>query len=110
MIFDNLNFLQLFSISFVILCFFAGFGDMKPHNQAMGGTLDAIRERMKSIQAGATGTAVSHTSNFSSNGSMSHSRSSSSGDVGEDKALSGLQARMERLKAGGGLEFEITQR
>lgn len=70
----------------------------------MGGTLDAIRERMKSIQAGAT----TGTTNFSSNGS--HSRSSSSGDVGEDKALSGLQARMERLKAGGGLEYEITQR
>jgi cytoskeleton-associated protein 5 len=81
-----------------------GFGDLKPHNQAMGGTLDAIRERMKSIQAGAT----TGTTNFSSNGS--HSRSSSSGDVGEDKALSGLQARMERLKAGGGLEYEITQR
>ena len=87
-----------------------GFGDLKPHNQAMGGTLDAIRERMKSIQAGATGTTVSHSSTFSSNGSMSHSRSSSTGDVGEDKALSGLQARMERLKAGGGLEYEITQR
>ncbi|KAG0602469.1 hypothetical protein M758_10G016500 [Ceratodon purpureus] len=87
-----------------------GFDDLKPHNQAMGGTLDAIRERMKSIQAGTTGTTVTHSTTFSSNGTMSHSRSSSSGSLGEDKALSGLQARMERLKAGGGLEYEITQR
>ena len=64
---------------------------------------------MKSIQAGATGTTGTHSTNFPSNGTKSHSRSSST-DMGEDRALSGLQARMERLKAGGGLEYEITQR
>lgn len=74
----------------------------------MGGTLDAIRERMKSIQA-ATGTTGTHSTNISSNGTKSFSQSSST-DMGEDRALSGLQARMERLKAGGGLEYEITQR
>ncbi|KAG0567085.1 hypothetical protein KC19_7G108600 [Ceratodon purpureus] len=86
-----------------------GSGDSKYHNQAMGGTLDAIRERMKSIQAGATGTTGPHSTNFSTNGTKSHSRSSST-DMGEDRALSGLQARMERLKTGGGLEYEIAQR
>lgn len=77
----------------------------------MGGTLDAIRERMKSIQAAATGAG---NPNVSGNGTLS---SRSSGELvlpgglpSEDKALSGLQARMERLKTGGGLEFEITQR
>ncbi|XP_024396661.1 protein MOR1 [Physcomitrium patens] len=82
-----------------------GPGDLKPHNQAIGGTLDAIRERMKSIQAGAAGTTVTHSTNFSSNGSVSLSRTSSSGEIVEDRALSGLQARMERLKAGGGSEY-----
>lgn len=60
---------------------------------------------MKSIQAGAAGTTVTHSTNFSSNGSVSLSRTSSSGEIVEDRALSGLQARMERLKAGGGSEY-----
>lgn len=89
--------------TWIKLYFLTGPGDWKPHNQALGGTLDAIRERMKSIQAGATGTVVTHSTKSSSNGSVS--RTASSGEIVEDRALSGLQARMERLKAGGGPEY-----
>jgi cytoskeleton-associated protein 5 len=79
------------------------------------GTLDAIRERMKNIQAAAAGK-VPNSAQYS-NGSLQAVVSSrsldvasmesvSSGEMGqhpaphEDKALSGLQARMERLKSG----------
>lgn len=60
---------------------------------------------MKSIQAGAAGATVTHSTNYSLNGSIPLARTSSSGEMGEDKALSGLQARMERLKAGGVMEY-----
>lgn len=79
------------------------------------GTLDAIRERMRSIQlAAASGNLDSgnkptfytngnvpygHTPNTTENSSMDDS-----GQAGvrpmDEKALSGLQARMERLKSG----------
>lgn len=95
-----------------------GLSDLKQHPPSVGGTLDAIRERMKSIQAAA---AVPHTITSPSNGTLVQSRQLTlSGELGlsgmlpsadmEDKSLSGLQARMERLKSGGGLELEISQR
>lgn len=84
------------------------------------GTLDAIRERMKNIQAAAAGNFTNTTFGSYTNGTVStFSRSSAARSVNtpsveptsqgvgvvpmEDKALSGLQARMERLKTGGAL-------
>lgn len=81
------------------------------------GTLDAIRERMKNIQAAAAGKlpTVGQYSNGSTP-SLSQNLTSRAVDLPstdsmpqvveghlpvEDKALSGLQARMERLKSGG---------
>ena len=82
------------------------------------GTLDAIRERMKNIQAAAAGK-VSNVGQYSNGSPMNVSQNivgsramdasmmesvSQSGEAAhlplEDKALSGLQARMERLKSG----------
>ncbi|KAL2612993.1 hypothetical protein R1flu_024685 [Riccia fluitans] len=79
------------------------------HSAAAGGTLSAIRERMKSIQAAAAVNTGSGNYSIPSVGSvepLSH-RIQPSADVEQrpresipDKALSGLQARMERLKNG----------
>jgi cytoskeleton-associated protein 5 len=94
--------------------------DFRQHIPAgvTGGTLDAIRERMKSIQLAAGGVNLdpgsrplmnlngnlnlglpsqfSHSTDFSSLENPAHS-----GVLPMDeKALSGLQARMERLKSG----------
>ncbi|CAM6047665.1 unnamed protein product [Sphagnum compactum] len=79
----------------------------------MGGTLDAIRERMKSIQAAAAGNTGPYVLTCA-NGSLAvQSRTMPmSGDAAQagwpdmdGKALSGLQARMERLKNGPGLDL-----
>eukprot|EP01018_Ginkgo_biloba_P037454 Gb_11679 [translate_table: standard] len=93
-------------------------GERKSNYTAPRGTLDAIRERMKSIQAAAAGNSVSGPLNSYSNGSLQPSLSRThvsrvtestglealpqSGDVPpkDEKALSVLQARMERLKSG----------
>lgn len=71
------------------------------------GTLDAIRERMKSIQAAAaTGNAEAGVRPLIPvNGNMHHVVEHASADFPavlpmDEKALSGLQARMERLKNG----------
>ncbi|XP_057833318.2 protein MOR1-like isoform X1 [Cryptomeria japonica] len=93
-------------------------GENKSGNSAPRGTLDAIRERMKSIQAAAAGNPVTGSPNSYSNGllqpaisqfSIPEVNDSSSPEAlpesGEappkdEKALSVLQARMERLKSG----------
>lgn len=85
------------------------------------GTLDAIRERMKSMSL-ATTTGNADPSNrplMSMNGNISHVASNQAPVTGhssiedtiqsgvlpmDEKALSGLQARMERLKSGS-MEF-----
>ncbi|KAL3851295.1 hypothetical protein ACJIZ3_013177 [Penstemon smallii] len=73
------------------------------------GTLDAIRERMKSIQLAAAGVNPEPRNRplGQVNGNVSHpSVSEGHGTTGnpilpmDEKALSGLQARMERLKSG----------
>lgn len=77
----------------------------------MAGTLDAIRERMKSIQAAA---AAGYTEGGPrplaySNGIALHGPDHTDGEPVphtnvppmDERALSGLQARMERLKSGG---------
>lgn len=87
-------------------------------HSAPHGTLDAIRERMKSIQAAAAGNSGSGSPNSFSNGSqpMAFSQTNvsqatdrptievslQSGDVPpkDERTLSVLQARMERLKSG----------
>jgi cytoskeleton-associated protein 5 len=88
-------------------------GDLKAQVSGMGGTLDAIRERMKSIQAAAAGNTGPYVLTCA-NGSLAvQSRTMPmSGDVAQagwpdmdGKALSGLQARMERLKNGPGLDL-----
>ncbi len=90
-----------------------GAGDLKAQVSGMGGTLDAIRERMKSIQAAAAGNTGPYVLTCA-NGSLAvQSRTMPmSGDVAQagwpdmdGKALSGLQARMERLKNGPGLDL-----
>ncbi|KAK1368575.1 Microtubule organization protein [Heracleum sosnowskyi] len=78
-----------------------------------GGTLNAIRERMKSIQAAAGNPESGNRPLMNLNGNVDPSQFSQSTDrsnsenpaqVGvlpmDEKALSGLQARMERLKSG----------
>ncbi len=60
-----------------------GAGDLKAQVPGMGGTLDAIRERMKSIQAAAAGNTGPYVLT----------------------CANGLQARMERLKNGPGLDL-----
>lgn len=79
----------------------------------MPGTLDAIRKRMKSIQAANAGkpptvgqytngwnpTVASRAADFPS--TEPTLQVSEESHPLEDKALSGLQARMERLKSGG---------
>lgn len=87
-------------------------------HSAPHGTLDAIRERMKSIQAAAAGNSGSGSPNSFSNGSLPMAFSQTnvsqatdrptievslqSGDVPpkDERTLSVLQARMERLKSG----------
>ncbi|KAK8936155.1 Protein MOR1 [Platanthera zijinensis] len=71
------------------------------------GTLDAIRERMKSIQAAAVAgnTEAGVRPLIAVNGNMHHVAEHAGGDLPavlpmDEKALSGLQARMERLKNG----------
>lgn len=75
------------------------------------GTLDALRERMKSIQAAAVGGNfdVAQTRPLSSmNGNALHGGARVDGEPQtqsnippmDERALSGLQARMERLKSG----------
>jgi hypothetical protein len=90
-----------------------GAGDLKAQVPGMGGTLDAIRERMKSIQAAAAGNTGPYVLTCA-NGSLAvQSRTMPmSGDAAQagwpdmdGKALSGLQARMERLKNGPGLDL-----
>ncbi|KAL3680081.1 hypothetical protein R1sor_023037 [Riccia sorocarpa] len=78
------------------------------HTSAGGGTLSAIRERMKSIQAAAAGGTGGVNYSIPSVGAVEPlSHRIPSADVEQrpresipDKALSGLQARMERLKNG----------
>ncbi|OAY83553.1 protein MOR1 isoform X1 [Ananas comosus] len=82
-----------------------------PSAPVMAGTLDAIRERMKSIQAAA---AAGYTEGGPrplaySNGIALHGPDHTDGEPVphtnvppmDERALSGLQARMERLKSGG---------
>ncbi|KAH9626994.1 hypothetical protein KSS87_017845 [Heliosperma pusillum] len=80
------------------------------------GTLDAIRERMKSIQLGAAGiNRDSDSKPLPLNGSATHSQVNHEGEAHDidaenpvqsgthpvdEKALTGLQARMQRLKSG----------
>lgn len=75
------------------------------------GTLDALRERMKSMQAAAVGGNFdgAHTRPLASmNGNMLHGGTRLDGEPQtqsnippmDERALSGLQARMERLKSG----------
>ena len=79
--------------------------------QSSAGTLDALRERMKSIQAAAVGGNfdVAQTRPLASmNGNMLHGgarldsepQTQSNIPPMDERALSGLQARMERLKSG----------
>ncbi|VAH81226.1 unnamed protein product [Triticum turgidum subsp. durum] len=79
--------------------------------QSSAGTLDALRERMKSIQAAAVGGNfdVAQTRPLSSmNGNALHGGARVDGEPQtqsnippmDERALSGLQARMERLKSG----------
>lgn len=88
-------------------------------NAVTGGTLEAIRERMKSIQLAAS-TGIPDPGNrplMSMNGGIDHGVSTQHMPATEhivsenpppqsgvlpmdEKALSGLQARMERLKSG----------
>lgn len=93
-------------------------GERTSNNSAPHGTLDAIRERMKSIQAAAAGNSGNGSPNSYSNGSLPTAFSQpnvsqttdspareiplQSGDVPpkDERALSVLQARMERLKSG----------
>ncbi|KAH7416157.1 hypothetical protein KP509_14G078100 [Ceratopteris richardii] len=93
-------------------------GDTKGNFVApMPGTLDAIRERMKNIQAATAGKpqtmgqytngwglgSVARSTAARNDVPVSETVSHSTDDHHpvEDKALSGLQARMERLKSGG---------
>ncbi|KAL1560195.1 Protein MICROTUBULE ORGANIZATION 1, variant 2 [Salvia divinorum] len=68
------------------------------------GTLDAIRERMKSIQLSAGGVNPESRSRplIQVNGNVGESHGGMQGGIlpMDEKALSGLQARMERLKSG----------
>lgn len=68
------------------------------------GTLDAIRERMKSIQLAAGGVNPESRSRplIQVNGNGDEAHGSMQGRIlpMDEKALSGLQARMERLKSG----------
>ncbi|KAG6383715.1 hypothetical protein SASPL_156516 [Salvia splendens] len=68
------------------------------------GTLDAIRERMKSIQLAAGGVNPESRSRplIQVNGNGDEAHGSMQGGIlpMDEKALSGLQARMERLKSG----------
>lgn len=81
------------------------------------GTLDAIRERMKSIQAAASGGNLDvgigsmgsvdsnmHASQNQVHGMISHDEAEQPAQASispmDEKALSGLQARMQRLKSG----------
>ncbi|KAM0848085.1 hypothetical protein ACQ4PT_054595 [Festuca glaucescens] len=79
--------------------------------QSSAGTLDALRERMKSIQAAAVGGNFdgAHTRPLASmNGNVLHGGTRLDGEPQtqsnippmDERALSGLQARMERLKSG----------
>ncbi|XP_051227118.1 protein MOR1 isoform X1 [Lolium perenne] len=79
--------------------------------QSSVGTLDALRERMKSMQAAAVGGNFdgAHTRPLASmNGNMLHGGTRLDGEPQtqsnippmDERALSGLQARMERLKSG----------
>ncbi|XP_047059124.1 protein MOR1-like isoform X2 [Lolium rigidum] len=79
--------------------------------QSSAGTLDALRERMKSMQAAAVGGNFdgAHTRPLASmNGNMLHGGTRLDGEPQtqsnippmDERALSGLQARMERLKSG----------
>ncbi|XP_024517263.1 protein MOR1 [Selaginella moellendorffii] len=112
-------------------------GDIQPVSTPSSGTLDAIRERMRSIQAAATaavgagsipsptaaaitisnGSSPSFSRGYSSEVLVSqqqqqqqHEVAAESGEVStavvavDDSALSGLQARMERLKSGGAMD------
>lgn len=85
-------------------------------NAVTSGTLDAIRERMKSIQLAAAASGNAELGNRAAmymNGSAAQGQMQNSSDhtnvenapqTGvlpmDEKALSGLQARMERLKSG----------
>lgn len=75
-----------------------------PETAVSNGTLDAIRERMKSIQLAAGGVNPESRSRplVQVNGNVSEGHGSMQGGIlpMDEKALSGLQARMERLKSG----------
>ncbi|XP_038980798.1 protein MOR1-like isoform X4 [Phoenix dactylifera] len=85
-------------------------GDDRNDRFPSGGTLDAIRERMKSIQAAAAaGNMDSGARPLAyANGNVLHGTDRLDGETTgqtnvlpmDEKALSGLQARMERLKSG----------
>ncbi|KQK10308.1 protein MOR1 isoform X2 [Brachypodium distachyon] len=85
--------------------------DQQTDRYQSSGTLDALRERMKSIQAAAVGGNFdgAHTRPLASmNGNMLHGGPRLDGEPQtqsnippmDERALSGLQARMERLKSG----------
>ncbi|KAL6853776.1 hypothetical protein ACP4OV_019805 [Aristida adscensionis] len=83
--------------------------DQQTDRYQTSGTLDALRERMKSIQAAAVGhfDGVQSRPLASMNGNMLHGGTRLDGEPQQsniqpmdERALSGLQARMERLKSG----------
>lgn len=85
-------------------------GESNVQSTVAGGTLNAIRERMKNIQAaaaGSTGSGKVYSIPKVASAEPISQQLASPGDVEHrqrdsipDKALSGLQARMERLKNG----------
>ncbi|XP_062224549.1 protein MOR1-like [Phragmites australis] len=84
--------------------------DQQSDRYQTSGTLDALRERMKSIQAAAVGhfDGAQARPQASMNGNILHGGSRLDGEPQQqsniqpmdERALSGLQARMERLKSG----------
>ncbi|CAO2842672.1 unnamed protein product [Amaranthus hypochondriacus] len=97
--------------------FDSNMGDQRSDRLPTGvatGTLDAIRERMKSIQLAAAGVNPDPaTPLMPMNGNVAHNQAQYGSDDGsaenpvhsgvlpmDEKALSGLQARMQRLKSG----------
>ncbi|XP_062207239.1 protein MOR1 [Phragmites australis] len=84
--------------------------DQQTERYQTSGTLDALRERMKSIQAAAVGhfDGTQARPLTSMNGNMLHGGTRLDGEPQQqsniqpmdERALSGLQARMERLKSG----------
>lgn len=91
------------------------FGNCCVHWTVTTGTLDAIRERMKSMQLATAGVNPDSGTRplMPMNGNVSHNQSQFGSDDStvenpvhsgvlpmDERALSGLQARMQRLKSG----------